>query len=106
MRTYMDFGQGDVGIDDMLIKATKRKNQAKQVYVNVYNGKLVRRISDGKNNRGHWEFLARDVSRVTGKPKATWLKSDWDDREYLDQVSGQYVLFFDPNQENSELKHG
>lgn len=97
MRVYMNFGKRKVGIDDILIKAAKRKNQTRNVYINIYNGKLVRRISNGKNNKGVWEFLALDVSQVTGKPKATWLKSDWDDNEYLNLAAYQYILFYEPN---------
>lgn len=97
MRVYMDFGKGKVGIDEILIKAARRKGQKKDVYVNIYDGKLVRRVSSGKNGKGVWEFLALDVSQVTGKPKATWLKSDWDDNEYLNLAAYQYILFYEPN---------
>lgn len=100
-----DFGKGKIVIDEMLIKAVKRKNQNKNVYVNIYDGKLVRRVSNGKNDNGVWEFLALDVSQVTGKPKATWLKSDWDDNEYLNLAAYQYILFYEPNIFMTAIRH-
>lgn len=63
------------------------------IYVNLYNGLVAKRVSNSRN--GKWLALFLDVDRK-GRDCATWVKSCNDDNHYLGEGDWVKVTFNEP----------